>query len=187
MAHLMQLAAGMQVAAGTAGAASARGSGLPGYPQSDILTQGHLLWLAARGRAEMPGRAAIDPALLAPLRPLSLLFAVERAPLDFRYVEIGSRMVALSNDDYTGKRLSEIAHQRPPSTVWDHLTAAVDARAPIRGVLPYVGRSRDIHTIFHIVLPLADDGETVDHLLVCADLAPRVRLQDGTHPFTQLG
>ncbi len=67
----------------------------------------------------------------------------------------------------------------------------MDARAPVRGVLPYVGRSREFSSIFHIVLPLADDGETVDRLLVCVDLAPvagpGVRLQDGTHPFTQLG
>ena len=89
--------------------------------------------------------------------------------------------------DHTGRLLSELPHQRPPSRVWDHLSAALDARAPIRGVLPYVGRSRDISSIYHIVLPLADDGETVDRLLVCVDLGPLVRLEDGTHPFTQLG
>jgi hypothetical protein len=184
MMDLMQLA--------TAAAISSRpgaGSGLPGYPQSEILTNAHLLWLSARGQAEMPARRHLPAAALEPLAPQMLVFAVERAPLDFRYLEIGSRMRALSNDDYTGRGMSEIAHQRPPSLVWDHLTAAMDARAPVRGVLPYVGRSRDINSIFHIVLPLAEDGETVDHLLVCVDLAPNsaVRLQDGTHPFTQLG
>jgi hypothetical protein len=180
MMNLMQLAT-------TAAMASRAGSGLPGYPQSDLLTQGHQLWLAARGTAEMPAYRQIDAALLAPLRPQILVFAVERAPFDFRYAEIGSRMKALSNDDYTGRRLSDVPHQRPPSLVWDHLAAAVDARAPVRGALPYVGRNRDISGIFHIVLPLAEDGETVDSLLVCVDLAPVIRLQDGTHPFTQLG
>ena len=180
MMDLMQLAT-------VAAIASKPGSGLPGYPQSELLTRAHLLWLAARGTAEMPARRQITDAALEPLRPQILLFAVEHAPFDFRYLEIGSRMMALSNDDYTGKRLSEVPHQRPPSLVWDHLAAAVDARAPVRGVLPYVGRSRNISSIFHIVLPLAEDGETVDHLLVCVDLAPVVRLQDGTHPFTQLG
>lgn len=180
MMDLMQLAA-------VAGMAAKPGSGLPGYPQSDLLTRGHQLWLAVRGSAEMPSRSRISAALLNALRPQTLFFAIEREPLDFRYVEIGSRMMAVSNDDYTGRRLSEISHQRPPSLVWDHLTAAMDARAPIRGVLPYVGRNRDVGSIFHIVLPLAEDGETVDHLLVCVDLAPVVRLQDGTHPFTQLG
>jgi hypothetical protein len=176
----------MQLATVTAMAARP-GSGLPGYPQSDLLTRGHLLWLAARGAAEMPARREIDVATLDPLRPQILIFGVEQAPLDFRYLEIGSRILTLSNDDYTGKCLSEIPHQRQPSLVWDHLAAAVDARAPVRGIVPYVGRARDIGSIYHIVLPLAEDGETVDHLLVCVDLAPVVRLKDGTHPFTQLG
>jgi hypothetical protein len=186
MMDLMQLATAAAIASrpGT-------GSGLPGYPQSEILTSAHLLWLAARGDAEMPARRALAAAALEPLAPQILVFAVERTPLDFRYLEIGSRMRSVSNDDYTGRRLSEIPHQRPPSIVWDHLTAAMDARAPVRGVLPYVGRSRDITSIFHIVLPLADDGETVDRLLVCVDFASGagsgMRLQDGTHPFTQLG
>lgn len=186
MMDLMQLA--------TAAALAARpgiGSGLPGYPQSEILTRAHLLWLAARGTAEMPARRQITAAVLEPLVAQTLVFGVEREPLDFRYLEMGSRMRALSNNDYTGRLLSEIPHQRAPSTVWDHLTAAMDARAPVRGVLPYVGRSRDITSIFHIVLPLAEDGETVDRLLVCVDFAatatPGMRLQDGTHPFTQLG
>lgn len=186
MMDLMQLA--------TAAALARRpnaGSGLPGYPQSEILTRAHLLWLDARGSAEMPARRQFSAATLEPLAAQLLVFGVEQEPLDFRYLEMGSRMRALSNDDYTGRRVSEIPHQRAPSLVWDHLMAAMDARAPVRGVLPYVGRSREFSSIFHIVLPLADDGETVDRLLVCVDLAPiagpGVRLQDGTHPFTQLG
>lgn len=163
------------------------GSGLPGYPQSEMLTRIHLAWLDARGAAEMPARRQIPAATLDSLAGQLLVFGIERAPLDFRYLEMGSRMRELSNDDYTGRCLSDIPHQRPPSLVWDHLTAAMDARAPVRGVLPYVGRRRDVHSVFHIVLPLADDGETVDRLLVCIELAPVVHLQDGTHPFTQLG
>lgn len=184
MIDLMQLA--------TAAALQPKpGSGLPAYPQSEILTRAHLLWLTARGSAEMPARRQISAAALEPLAAQTLVFGILREPLDFRYLEIGSRMRALSNDDYTGRRLREIPHQRAPSLVWDHLTAAMDARAPVRGVLPYVGRDRDINRIFHIVLPLADDGETVDRLLVCIDLPtvtnPGVRLRDGAHPLTQLG
>jgi hypothetical protein len=160
---------------------------LPGYPQSGLLRQAHGLWLQARGDREMPAWHDMPPLLPATMRPLTILFAAIREPLDFRYAEIGSRMREISNADHTGRLLSDLPHQRPPSRVWDHLSAALDARAPIRGVLPYVGRSRDISSIYHIVLPLADDGETVDRLLVCVDLGPLVRLEDGTHPFTQLG
>ncbi len=169
------------------GTASAPSSGLPGYPQSALLNQAYALWLAARGRAEMPARRGLDERHPGLLHAQTLLFSVARDPLDFRYKLIGSRIQAILNTDYTGMTLSQVPHQRSPSLVWDHLSAAVDARAPVKGVVPYVGRSRDVGGVYHIVLPLADDGETVDHLLVCVDLAPPVRLQDGTPPFTQLG
>lgn len=162
-------------------------SGLPGYPQSALLNQAYALWLAARGEREMPawpGLSGHHPALL---HPQSLLFTVQHEPLDFRYELIGSHMQTILNTDYTGMTLSQVPHQRAPSLVWDHLSAAMDARAPIKGVVPYVGRRRDVGGVFHIVLPLADDGETVDRLLVCVDLPPAIRLQDGTPPFTQLG
>jgi hypothetical protein len=161
--------------------------GLPGYPQSALLTRAHGLWLAARGGAEMPGLSLLDHPALEPLRPQLILFAIEPEPLDFRYLRIGSRILSLSNSDYTGRRLSEIAHQRPPSTVWDHLASAIDCRAPVKGVLPYVGRHRDISSIFHIVLPLAGNGEQADHLLVCVDLFQPVRRSGDPNSFPQLG
>lgn len=145
---------------------------LPGYPQSALLNQAHAYWLDRRGATEMPAWAAMNTRLFDALRPHSILFEIEREPLDFRYAEIGSRIAAVSNTDNTGRRISELPHQRPPSRVWEHFTAALDACAPVKGTLPYVGRSRDVGGVFHIVLPLADDGRTVDRLLVCVDLAP---------------
>ncbi|WP_374303261.1 hypothetical protein [Ferrovibrio sp.] len=163
------------------------GSGLPGYPQSALLNQAYALWLTACGTREMPAWPDVTERHPDLLHPQTLLLSVQQEPLDFRYELIGSRIQAILNTDYTGMTLSQVPHQRPPSLVWDHLAAAVDARAPIKGVVPYVGRSRDVGGIFHIVLPLSDDGVTVDRVLVCVDLAPPIRLQDGTPPFTQLG
>lgn len=160
---------------------------LPGYPQSRLLNDAHAHWLACRAGAEMPSWQAVDTAALDPFRPRTILFEVQREPLDFRYAEIGSWIRSISNTDVTGMLVSALPHQQPPSKVWDHLAGAVDARAPVKGVLPYVGRQRDLSSIYHIVLPLAEDGETVNRLLICVDVAPSVRLQDGTPPFTQLG
>lgn len=160
---------------------------MPGYPQSGMIRQAHALWLSACGDRDLPARADLLAALPGSLKPFTILFAIETAPLDFRYVEIGARVQAVSNADNTGRRLAELPHQRPPSKVWDHLSAAFDARAPVKGVLPYVGKSRDFSSVFHIVLPLSEDGAAVDHLLVCVDLTPALRLDDGIHPFTQLG
>lgn len=163
------------------------GSGLPGYPRSAMLNEAYALWLTACGGREMPAWADVQAHHSDLVHPQSLLLSVQHEPLDFRYELIGGRMHAILNIDYTGMTLSQVPHQRPPSLVWDHLASAVDARAPIKGVVPYVGRSRDVGGVFHIVLPLSDDGVAVDRVLVCVDLAPPIRLQDGTPPFTQLG
>lgn len=147
---------------------------LPGYPQSPLLDRAHAFWLERRGAAEMPSWQRMNTTAFEPLRASSILFTVQHEPLDFCYAEIGSRIAAISNADNTGKLISEIPHQRPPSRVWDHFTTAFDARAPVKGTLPYVGRSRDIGGAYQIVLPLADDGRNVDRLLVCVDLAPSI-------------
>lgn len=165
MIELLQLAA---AATGTAAPSIA----MPGYPQSALLNQAHTCWLDRRAAAEMPSWQDMNTRMFDALRPNAILFEVEHQPLDFRYAVIGSRIAAVSNTDNTGRLISELPHQRPPSRVWDHFTAAFDARAPVKGTLPYVGRSRDVGGAFHIVLPLADDGYNVDRLLVCVDLAP---------------
>jgi len=187
MIDIMQSVAVPPVALPVVRPVRAPSTALPGYPQSPMMQQAHGLWLQARADREMPGWTDIAPLLPATMRPFTILFTAVREPLDFRYSEIGARIQAITNADNSGRLLSELPHQRPPSRVWDHLSAAFDARAPVRGSLPYVGRSRGIGGIFQIVLPLADDGETVDRLLVCVDITPTVRLEDGTDPFTQLG
>lgn len=84
----------------------------------------------------MPSWASIDGPAFEPLRSQSILFELVRQPFDFRYAEIGSRMQDISNGDYTGRLLSDLPHQRPPSKVWDHLSGAFDARAPVKGCCP---------------------------------------------------
>lgn len=171
MVDLTQLLAMRQTALAPA-------SGLPGYPQSRLLNEAHRRWLEARLAAEMPSWSDLRHTIDEPLRRCAILLDVLPEPLDFRYAEIGSQILAISNANYTGRLMSELPHQRPPSKIWEHCAAATDARAPVKGVLPYVGRSRAIASVYHIVLPLADDGETVDRLFVCVDPAPARHLAD---------
>jgi len=149
--------------------------GAMGLPQSDLLRRAYEQWLERRGPREMPAWAALQGPGLEAYWQSTLLFEVlqdaENAaqPLDFRYRHVGRRIRAISNDDYVGRRLSELPHQKPPSRVWDHLAAAVEARAPVRGELPYVGRSREVGRVFHVVLPLSDDDAVVNWLVVVID------------------
>lgn len=174
---------GLMQSAAVARMRTAPSVALPGYPQSPLLERAHAYWLERRGVAEMPSWRTMNTHVFDPMRASSILFTVQREPLDFRYAEIGSRIAAVSNTDNTGKLVSELPHQRPPSRVWDHFTTAFDARAPVKGTLPYVGRSRDVGGAFQIVLPLADDGRNVDCLLVCVDFAPPVTPVDRSSAF----
>ena len=148
---------------------------LGGLPQSDLLRRAYEQWLEKRGERDMPNWAALQGPGLDAYWQSTLLFEVlhdpanAAVPLDFRYRHVGQRIRTISNDDYIGRRLSELPHQKPPSRVWDHLAAAVEARAPVRGELPYVGRNREVGRVFHIVLPLSDDGVGVNWLLVVVD------------------
>ena len=141
------------------------------------LRDGYDYWNAKRGQRAMPGRADLDPAEIKPLLPHVVLMDVLRrpqsGPLDFRYRLIGTAIDAHSSGRFTGLRMSEIAHQRPPSRLWSNLESVVTARQPKTHRVPYAGPHRDFLSVVDIVMPLSRDGEAVDMLFCIVDYVAR--------------
>jgi hypothetical protein len=131
-------------------------------------------WQAMRGNRAMPARADIDPADIPKLLANILLVDVSQAPLDFRYRLLGTAIVARSEADYTGVRVADLPHQRPPSIIWSLYEAAVREGKPALRLVPYL---HNPHRFAEIqALPLSADGETVD-MLVCSIAFDRDRYQ----------
>lgn len=140
---------------------------------SPVLRTGLDYWQRIRGEREIPARRDLDPADIATILPNVMLKDVCRDPLDFRYRLVGSRARHHSQADYTGKRMSELAHQGPSSVVFRVCAWVVENRRPLLLRPPYAGPQRDFLWIEAAVMPLSDGRDdaraAVDKLFIVLD------------------
>ena len=142
---------------------------------SPIVKDGYAYWRSKLKDGALPARADIDPAEIPRLLPNIILLDVQREPdWDFRYRLIGTRVVEHLFRDYTGMWFSEIDHQRPPSTLWSNCRQVAESAAPMLANTEYIGPHQGFRRAEDVLLPLADDGRTVDTLLVFVAYLPRV-------------
>lgn len=141
------------------------------------LRDGYEYWNARRGPRPMPGRADLDPAEIKPLLPHVVLMDVVRnsaaLTIDFRYRLIGTLVDDHSSGRFTGRLMSDIAHQRSPSRLWSNFEWVVAERQPKISRVPYAGPHNDFLSVVDIVMPLSQDGETVDMLFCVVDYLAR--------------
>ncbi len=130
-------------------------------------------WIRIRGERMMPSRADLDPLDIRRILPNVVLIDVSNDPLDFRYRLIGTKIASQLNNDHTGKWMSEIPHQRPPSKIWSSCATVVTEKIPMTTEVPYEGRNKDFSVSEDIVMPLSADGETVNMLFVVVDFFSR--------------
>lgn len=144
-----------------------------------LLRQAYAYWSFKRGDRPLPARTDLDPADIPRLLPhvvlLDVLRAAAGAPLDFRYRLIGTLVDAHSLGRYTGRCVSAIPHQRPPSQLWRNFATVAESRLPIATNIEYVGPHRDFLGVADLVMPLAADGATVDMLFIVIDYLPQRR------------
>ncbi len=130
-------------------------------------------WIKIRGTRAMPSRADLDPLDIRQILPHVVLLDVASDPLDFRYRLIGTKIVSQLNNDHTGKWMSEIPHQKPPSTIWSSCETVVNQKLPMTTQIPYEGRNKDFAVSEDIVMPLSADGTNVTMLFVVIDFFRR--------------
>ena len=127
-------------------------------------------WLGLKGKRAIPLRSDFHPSDIVRILPSVMLIEVLHAENDFLYRVVGTRWVDHFGRDDTRRRMSEIPHQKRPSTVWSACSRVVESGEPyVPEGLPYVGehfRSRGIEVL---IMPLSRDGTRVDYLFVTVD------------------
>ena len=134
--------------------------------RSPINQVGFDYWKRKRGDRPMPARRDIDPAEITRILPHVFLLDVRQQPLDFRYRLVGTKMDENMLAHYTGVWMSQIAHQRAPSRIWSNCRKVALGGLPISGDTPYIGKNKAFLTTEDLIMPLSNDGKTVDMLFV---------------------
>ena len=125
-------------------------------------------WKSRHRPEGMPGRAQLDPLELGDLLPGLWLVEVQRQPFRLRYRLVGARVVEAMGRDVTGLWFDE-AHTTAASqpNYMERSKTVVETGVPSwRRGPPRLWRHDVYSQIENLILPLADDGRTIDLLIV---------------------
>jgi hypothetical protein len=128
------------------------------------------LWDAKRNGARMPARSRFDIAELKPWLGWIAMFDVMHEALadghDFKYRLVGSNFVRHHGRDPTGRRVSESALTNDRQLTLDNLRAICASGAPRYRDDPVQCVDLRTYTPPRLYLPLSDDGEVVDIVMM---------------------
>jgi hypothetical protein len=94
----------------------------------------HDWWMARRRPEGMPYRSDVDPAELKPVLPNLFIAEAEHDPFRIRYRLVGTRAVAITGYDITGRYLDELLNPDETDAPWLRFYRRVyDTRMPLLG------------------------------------------------------
>lgn len=142
-------------------------SAIPPEFETQIVRDGYAYWHGKIVDGRLPSRSDINPVDIPRLMPHAIILDIRREPeLDFRYRLIGTSVAENLFKDHTGAWFSEIDHQKAPSQIWQNCRQVAESGEAFLADTPYVGPHQGFRRVEDVILPLADDGSTVDSLLV---------------------
>lgn len=135
----------------------------------DMVRELYQYWDSKRGDRTMPARRDIDPAELKHLLPYLLIVDLEAEPFRVRYRLLGTKVVAESGNDFTGRYLDEML-AGDTEDEWETCYRLVwrDKR-PIFGAATVPMLGGDPFDYEFGICPLGADGETVTQCVAIED------------------
>ena len=134
-------------------------------------------WERLRGARAMPSRADMSPVDMLSFLPNVILVDVMAEPMDFRYRLVGTKVtLQMLHTDNTGKTMRELDFkgQGPDSKIFKNCAKVVETRQPLAGQTPYAGKNSDFKATEDIIMPLSEDGETVNMLFVTCEFIDEI-------------
>ena len=129
-------------------------------------------WESRRGGRRMPARADIDPADIGFVLGYIMMVDVHHDPLRFYFRLIGTRTPRRHGIDFTGYFADELPLPEVSAAIQASYTEAVEARAPSRVLRDQVHDG--VRVNWEVLrLPLSNDGECVDGLMIGVIGRPR--------------
>ena len=122
-------------------------------------------WDEKRSDRIAPARADIDPVDIPDILPNMFIYRVEHDPRDYLMLLFGTALVDAFGRDLTHRRFDEIFSGSDYAAMRAEYDAAVDECRPI--CVSHDGNwiDRDHVEYTRLLLPLSEDGKTVDRLM----------------------
>lgn len=136
--------------------------------ESVLIREVYQYWMQKRGDRAAPPRADIDPIEMRVFLPNVVLLDVEQSPRRYRTRLMGTAFVEEYGEDTTGRYLDEVDLGQEKQRLFTALDAVVASCTPTY-MKPMENRLTNGRLIRfeRIVMPLSNDGTTVNMLLIC--------------------
>ena len=158
-----------------------------GKTTAPMVKQLHDYWLSKRGAAALPDRNLIDPAEIKSLLPNILIAEPSHPPFRVRYRLIGSRVVAASGLDLTGRYLDEMVAADDDGRWQEYYHQVWSERIPVYGDAVVPTLHGDQFRYEFGIFPLSKGGDSVEQFIAIEDYGgrePRLKLiEDRMKPW----
>lgn len=122
-------------------------------------------WEGKRGARPFPARQDIDPVELRDLLPHVFLIDVHAAPPRFRYRLSGTMVDEIHGQNLTGKTTEDIRTREIAVAVERQCQTVLAEREPRCDHVTLLARDQSFWHFERLILPLSDDGATINMLL----------------------
>jgi hypothetical protein len=139
--------------------------------ENPIVRKGLEAWQHVRGNRRMPARAELGPRALRGLLSHVAVVRVIGGGEEFEFRIVGDDIRVQQGVPLQGKRMADVEALLPAyGTVLKRIYRDAYEAAEPRAFRGWYTRPADNHPFFHevVIMPVGDDGETVDHLIVVA-------------------
>ena len=143
---------------------------------AELVRTGISYWRSLKRDGRFPTKASLMSCLSPRMRSGIMLVEALEGGADYEYRDVGADLIRAFDEDFTGKRLSDIIHTAPKFGLGLRmLYEMVRASGDPLGYRGWVGRDLPgAAFVYHenAVLPLGE-GDAVDHILVVTALVMR--------------
>lgn len=123
-------------------------------------------WVEKQGRRKMPSREQIDPSEISALLPHIMLIDVLDSER-FRIRMVGTALDESTGLNATGRMINEVIADGPYTDyVLGLFREVVREKCPVYAECEHGDADRIPHATIRLIMPLSEDGETVDGALV---------------------
>ena len=130
-------------------------------------------WNEKRGDRKMPSRTDIDPLEMPSYLPGIVMVDVGYEPFSLTYRLVGTREAEARGADPTGKSVFEAWDGRSEDDVIENYRQVIARKAPLYDADRTLDPERDWLEAGTVFLPLSDDGETVNKVLIYTEYRDR--------------
>lgn len=132
--------------------------------ETEQLRAFYVYWDGKRAGRAMPRRSDIAEADFGEWKDNVIIVRVERDPMDFFYEYFGDKIVSLFGRNAQGERLSAFTG-KGADIIRDGYVATLEHKAP-HHQSNFGAATGGVYRYERVLLPLSDDGERVDGILV---------------------